>query len=267
MKYSIILSFVFLVGSGVLFAQNGRISGIITDQVSKEKIPFATVSVLSETDAFQAGGVSGSDGSFVLKGLNYGNYKLVVKFMGYKTDTVSKVVLNKKSASVNVGSIALNPVTIDVKEVEVTANVKTSVGTIDRQTYRATDFATAKGGTATDLLSKLPSVTVDPDGAVSVRGTSDFIVYLNGKPTQIDPATLLGQISVSQIENVEVISVPTARYDSQGKGGIININTKRTGMEGLSVSLNGLLGGGPWNNVTDPYSGFKLNDNRFGAPS
>jgi hypothetical protein len=115
------------------------------------------------------------------------------------------------------------------------------------------------------LLSKLPSVSVDPDGAVSVRGTTDFIVYLNGKPTQIDPATLLGQISVSQIENVEVISVPTARYDSQGKGGIININTKRTGIDGLSVSLNGLVGGGPWNNVTDPYSGFKLNDNRYGG--
>jgi outer membrane receptor protein involved in Fe transport len=265
MKYKLLLFIAFLFGSATLFAQNGRISGIVTDQVSKEKIPFATISILSETNAFQAGGVSGNDGSFVLKGLNYGNFRLVVKFMGYRTDTVVKVVLSKKTANVNVGSIALNPVAIDVKEVEVTANVKTSVGTIDRQTYRAVDFATAKGGTATDLLSKLPSVSVDPEGVVSVRGTSDFIVYLNGKPTQIDPATLLGQISVSQIENIEVISVPTARYDSQGKGGIININTKRTGIEGLSVSLNGLVGGGPWNNATDPYSGFKLNDNRYGG--
>ena len=265
MNKFLLLSFTLLLGSFALFGQNGRISGTISDKVSKEKIPFATISILSETDVFKAGSVSGSDGSFALKDLDMGNYKLVVKFMGYQSDTLSNVVLSKKSASVNVGAIALSPVAIDVAEVEVMANAKTSVGTIDRQTYRATDFATAKGGTATDLLSKIPSVSVDPDGAVSVRGTSDFIVYLNGKPTQIDPATLLGQIAVSQIENVEVISVPTARYDSQGKGGIININTKKTGMEGLSVSLNGMAGGGPWNNLTDTYSGYKQNDARYGG--
>jgi len=265
MRHFLLFSFVLLLGSTVLFAQNGRISGTITDQVSKEKIPFATISILSETNQFQAGSVSGSDGTFVLSHLAMGNYKLVVKFMGYQSDTITGVVLGKKATNVSLGSIALKPVTIDVAEVEVTANVKTSVGTIDRQSYRAADFATAKGGTATDLLSKIPSVSVDPDGTVSVRGTSDFVVYLNGKPTQIDPATLLGQISVAQIENVEVISVPTARYDSQGKGGIININTRKSGMEGLSVSLNGMAGGGPWNNQTDRYSGYKQNDARYGG--
>lgn len=265
MRHFFLISFALLFTSTVLFAQNGRISGTITDQVSKEKIPFATISILSETNQFQAGSVSGSDGSFVLNRLDMGSYKLVVKFMGYRSDTLSGVVIDRKGADVNVGSIALKSVTIDVAEVQVTANAKTSIGTIDRQSYRATDFATAKGGTATDLLSKIPSVSVDPDGAISVRGTSDFIVYLNGKPTQIDPVTLLGQISVSQIENVEVISVPTARYDSQGKGGIININTKKRGMEGLSVSLNGMMGGGPWNNLTDVYSGFQQNDNRYGG--
>jgi len=238
-----LLFFSLLLGSLALLGQNGRISGTITDQVSKEKIPFATIGILSETGEFKSGSVSGSDGSFVLNHLEMGTYKLVFKFMGYQSDTLSNVVLSKKSASVNVGNITLRAVTMRLGQVGVMGNAKTSVGTIDRQTYRATDFATAKGGTATDLLSKIPSVSVDPDGAVSVRGTSDFIVYLNGKPTQIDPATLLGQIAVSQIENVEVISVPTARYDSQGKGGIININTKKTGMEGLTFSPHGMRGG------------------------
>jgi hypothetical protein len=265
MNKFLLLSFSLFFGSFASFGQNGRISGTISDKVSKEKIPFATISILSETGVFKAGSVSGSDGAFVLNHLDMGSYKLVVKFMGYQSDTLSGIVLSKKSSIVNVGTVALSPVAIDVAEVEVRGNAKTSVGTIDRQTYRAVDFATAKGGTATDLLSKIPSVSVDPDGSVSVRGTSDFIVYLNGKPTQIDPATLLGQISVSQIENVEVISVPTARYDAQGKGGIVNINTKKAGMEGLSVSLNGMAGGGPWNNLTDEYSGYRLNDNRYGG--
>jgi hypothetical protein len=265
MKFLFLISCLFLSGTNILFAQYGRISGIVTDEISKENIPFATISVLSESNIFLAGSVSGSDGSFSLDHLKYGNYKLVVKFMGYRTDTLDKVVLNKKVASLNLGRIAVKPASIDVTEVQVLANAKTSVSKIDRQTYRATDFATAKGGTATDLLSKLPSVSVDPDGAISVRGTTDFIVYLNGKPTQTDPATLLGQIAVAQIENVEVISVPTAKYDSQGKGGIININTKKTGIEGLSVAVSGLAGGAPWSNVTDPYSGSNLDDNRTGG--
>jgi hypothetical protein len=265
MKHFFLFYFLLLMVSPVLLGQNGRITGTISDRFSKEKIPFATISAQSETGIFQAGSVSGSDGTFVLNHLKDGNYKLVVKFMGYQTETVEGVVLNKKSSIVNLGFILLKPVSIDVAEVQVSANAKTSVGTIDRQSYRAADFATAKGGTATDLLSKIPSVSVDPDGAVSVRGTGDFIVYLNGKPTQIDPATLLGQISVSQIENVEVISVPTARYDAQGKRGIININTKKRGMEGLSVSLNGMTGGGPGKNLTDVFSGYRLNDNRYGG--
>jgi hypothetical protein len=265
MRLFFLISSFLLLGTNFLFAQYGRITGIVTDEISKEKIPFATISLLSDASIFKAGSVSGSDGTFIFNNLNYGNYKLVVKFMGYKTDTLGKVVLNKKTSNLNLGHISLKPVSIDVAEVQVQANAKTSVSKIDRQTYRATDFATAKGGTATDLLSKLPSVSVDPNGAISVRGTGDFIVYLNGKPTQIDPAILLGQISMAQVENVEVISVPTARYDSQGKGGIININTKKTGMEGLSVSANGMIGGAPWSNVTDPYSGYNLNDNRTGG--
>ncbi|MEI6274998.1 MAG: outer membrane beta-barrel protein [Prolixibacteraceae bacterium] len=265
MKYLFLTTCLFLFGTNLLFAQNGHITGIVTDGISREKIPFATISLLTETNIFRAGSVSKSDGSFSFDQLNYGDYKLVVKFMGYKSDTIGKVVLTRKVSGINLGHVPIKPISIDVEEVQVQASVRTSVSKIDRQTYRATDFATAKGGTATDLLSKLPSVSVDPNGDISVRGTGDFIVYLNGKPTQIDPAILLGQISMAQIENVEVISVPTARYDSQGKGGIININTKKTGMEGLSVSANGLMGGDPWSNTTDPYSGFKLNDNRPGG--
>ncbi|NQU52742.1 MAG: TonB-dependent receptor [Bacteroidetes bacterium] len=136
---------------------------------------------------------------------------------------------------------------------------------IDRKVYSANDFETAQGGTAVDVLNKLPSVSVNPDGEVSVRGTTDFMVYLNGKPTQMDPSMLLGQIAGNSIENIEVITVPTAKYDAQGKGGIINISTKRTGAEGLSISANGLGGGAPWGHVTDKYSDFEQNDNRIGT--
>ncbi len=265
MKRTLLVFFCVLFNSVILNAQTGRITGIISDQNSNERIPFASVSLISGNSVPQTGSVSKSDGSFAIDDVKYGSYKLVIYFMGYKTDTISKVVVSKQISKVNLGQISLKPISIDVQEVQVQANVKTNQNKIDRQTYRASDFATAKGGTATDLLSKLPSVSVDPEGSISVRGTTDFIVYLNGKPTQMDPSTLLSQISGAQIENVEIISIPTAKYDAQGKGGIININTRKTGNEGLSVSVNGLLGGAPWSNYTDKYGGYKLNDDRYGG--
>ena len=265
MRYFSLFFLFLLYGTGFLFGQTGRISGIIADQNSNDRIPFASVSLVSENAKIQTGTVSKGDGSFILDNVDYGKYRMVVYFMGYKTDTISKIEISKQSARLNLGTILLKPVTINVAEVQVQANAKTNLNRIDRQTYRAVDFITAKGGTATDLLSKLPSVSVDPEGNVSVRGTTDFVVYLNGKPTQMDPSALLGQISGAQIENVEIISIPTAKYDSQGKGGIININTKKTGAEGLSVAVNGLLGGAPWSNVKDRYDGYNLNDNRYGG--
>jgi outer membrane receptor protein involved in Fe transport len=114
-----------------------------------------------------------------------------------------------------------------------------------------------------DVLNKIPSVSVSADGEVSVRGTTDFMVYLNGKPTQMDPSMLLGQISSDAIENIDVITVPSAKYDAQGKGGIINITTKTSGRDGLSVALNGTLGGSPWANKRDIYSNYLNTDNRY----
>jgi outer membrane receptor protein involved in Fe transport len=149
--------------------------------------------------------------------------------------------------------------------VEIRGESASVVTKIDRRTYNASEFETAKGGTAVDLLNKLPSVSVGPDGAVSVRGTTDFMVYLNGKPTQLEPSVLLAQLSADAIENIEVITVPTAKYDAQGKGGIINVVTRQKGMEGLSISANVLGGGAPWGNLTDPLSGYKNNDYRYGG--
>ncbi len=265
MKHLNLLISYFLFCTVSLSAQTGILSGIISDENSGDRIPFASVSVISESSRMVTGTISKGDGSFSIEDIKLGKYLVVIYFMGYKTDTISQVAINKQTARVNLGNIKLKPVSISLDEVQILANGKTSVNKIDRQTYKASDFETAKGGNATDLLSKIPSVSVDPDGSVSVRGTTDFVVYLNGKPTLMDPSILLGQISGSQVENVEIISIPTARFDAQGKGGIININTKRTGSEGLSISLNTLTGGGPWNNSGDRYSGYKLNDNRFGG--
>ena len=260
-KRSLLTLSIFILGMNVLSAQSGTIKGKIIDKESNESVPFATVLLKS---ADKTVGTSTSEkGKFDFEKLTPGNYTIIVSYIGFNATTIERVEIKDENDNVNIGKVYLSVNTEALSEVAITGVNKTQVSKIDRKTYSAKDFETAKGGSAADVLGKLPSVNVGPDGNVSVRGTSDFMVYLNGKPTNIDASTLLNQISSNDIDKIDIISVPTARYDAQGKGGIINIKTKTKGLEGFSATATGTLGGAPWANLTDTYSGHELNDNRY----
>ena len=262
LKLILISTYLLFVYAG--FAQRSEISGIIVDNETGDNIPFATVSVFDEGfEKLVRGSISDGNGEFLIENPGFGTYNILVSFIGYRSDTLEKVLVSRETSPVRLGEVRLFPAVVRLEDVEVRGIANTTSRKIDRQTYRAQDFETAQGGTAVDVLNKLPSISVDPDGTVSLRGTTQFMVYLNGKPTQMEASVLLGQISANSIESIDVITVPTARYDAQGKGGIINISTKTTGQEGLSVSANGMLGGAPWGDITDKYSGYDLNDNRY----
>ncbi len=264
-KIKLILIVLFLGSFANVFAQKGALNGVVVDKSTNDRIPFATVSVYDVNFELVTGAVSNYKGRFKVVKLDEGDYRVVISFIGYSTDTLDLVSLSSIKNNVQLGEVGLAPSTVELEGVEVKGLARTTSKKIDRQTYRASDFETASGGTAVDVLNKLPSVSVGPDGTVLVRGTSDFMVYLNGKPTQMEASILLGQISANSIENIDVITVPTARFDAQGKGGIINITTIKDGQEGLSVSANGLFGAAPWGNATDKYSNFELNDRRGGG--
>jgi outer membrane receptor protein involved in Fe transport len=263
-KIVFILFIALFLLSGTFAQRKGSISGTISDSKTGDNIPFATVSLLSNKQFISLGAVSDQKGVFEIKNIPLETYEIVVSFIGYQTDTLDNIVLSRENPLVNL-ALKLSPSSVELSGVDVTAMSNTVVNKIDRKTYRAADFETAKGGTAVDVLNKLPSVSVSPDGEVSVRGTTDFMVYLNGKPTQMEPSMLLAQLSGDAIENIDIITVPSAKYDAQGKGGIINITTKTSGLQGLSVSANGLLGGAPWGHKSDPYDGYAMNDNRYGG--
>ncbi len=249
-----------------LTAQTGSVAGVVADPETGERIPFANIAIYSGNDpAPVTGDVSDGDGNFKIGGLPYGSYRLVISFIGYEPAEISGVEFSPETPGVNLGTINLNRSATDLEEVEVTAMARTSSSRIDRTTYRAADFETARGGTASDLLGRLPSVSVSADGEVSVRGASDFLVYLNGRPTTMDPSMLLAQISAGSVESVEIITVPGARFDAQGAGGIININTRRAAIEGLSVSARLQGGAAPWGESTDPYSGYDMNNDMYGG--
>jgi hypothetical protein len=223
------------------------------------------VVLLNNNTASTKGTVLDKDGSFNIENLPFGNYNVVISFIGYEPDTIKNIDINKQIQQANIGNIQLNSIVIASDEVVVMGLAKTANNKIDRITYRVEDFETTKGGNAADVINKLPSVSIDPDGVVSVRGTSDFMVYLNGKPTRMEPSMLLAQIPANTIKSIDVITVPSSKYDAQGKGGIINIATKKTGEKRLSISANGLAGGAPWGNYNDPLNNYYMNDNRFGG--
>ena len=262
--FSFIALIILFVGTSMA-QKNGSIQGVVKDKNSGEKFPFANVSLIQNEELLPVGTVTDDNGEFKISGLKPGNYNVVLSFIGYETDTIENVVLSKKNPKANLGYLTIQSTNVAIDEVEVSAMSNTVSTKIDRKTYRAEDFSTARGGTGVDVLNKLPAVSVSPDGEVSVRGTTDFMVYLNGKPTQMEPSMLLAQISGEVIQSIDVITVPTAKYDAQGKGGIINITTKTNGVQGLSVSANGKLGGSPWANKTDKYDGYNLRDDRYGG--
>lgn len=247
---------------GFLLAQKGSIAGRLVDPSTGEYIPFASVAVF-DPDGPAGGAVSGIDGLFKVENLPLNSYTLKISFIGYETDSVRNVILSRQNPDVNLGTLNLRASAIGLEEVEIAAMAKTVQNRIDRKIYRAEDFQTAAGGNAGDILSKLPAISLDPDGVISLRGTSDILVYLNGKPVQMDASMVLSQLQADNIESVEIITVPGARFDAQGKGGIININTRKGGLEGFSITANLLGGGGPWNNRVDRFSDNRMNDDRY----
>ncbi|WP_372647345.1 TonB-dependent receptor [Draconibacterium sp.] len=263
MKKTVLLLCTFLLVTSTGFAQKGSLSGVISDKATNENIPFATVALVKagEENAY-AGSVSTENGNFIIEDIPYGSYKLSVSFIGYKSQELQDITLSSNNKNVDMGTIALEPDLIGIETVEVAAASRTSTNKIDRKTYQASDFETARGGTAIDVLSKLPSVSVSSENEISVRGSSDFVVYLNGKPTNTSASVLLGQIPSENIQDIDIITVPSSRYNAQGKGGIINITTKRNTNSGLTVVATGMLGGTPWKNATDVFSNHDINNNR-----
>lgn len=264
-KIQLVLGVIIFLFSADSIAQKGIIAGKVTDSHSNENIPFSNVAIYrTDNSEMITGAVSDENGQFRLTRIPYGEYQLVVSFIGYTTDTLPSLLLSSANPEINF-NLALAPAIVNLEEIEIQGSASAVVTSIDRRTYNADEFETAKGGTAVDLLNKLPAISVGPDGSVSLRGTTEFMVYLNGKPTQLEPSVLLAQLSADAIENIEVITVPSAKYDAQGKGGIINVVTKRTGLEGFSISGNALLGGAPWGHLQDPLSGYDMNDTRYGG--
>ncbi len=238
------------------YAQSGNfIKGQLVDSLTTEPLAFATIRLESKSQgSLIKGEIADEKGSFQFVGLKDDKYVIKVEYVGYKTKYI-EVSYDKASQRLDLGSIVLTPSSQQLEVVTVTGIKPNMVATLEKQVFKAEEFEVAKGGTATDVLRNIPSVMVNAEGEVTIRGSKGFLILVNGKPTQIDATTILSQIPANTIEKIEMITAPSAKYDADGKAGIINIVTKTGTNDGLSLTTNlqyGLPRLRAYENATEP---------------
>lgn len=224
---------------------NGKIAGILQDSTTNKPVEYATIALISTQTNKPIDGTTADDkGRFSLNKLAPGTYKLQYSFIGYKSRTSAPITI-AKSSDINVGVVNLPPDVRTLSEVEVTGQSAMIEEKVDRLVYNAEKDVTTKGGDAADVMRKVPMLTVDLDGNLTLRGSSNIQVLINNKPSTIVAASVadaLRQIPADMIKSVEVITSPSAKYDAEGSGGIINIVTKKTTLQGLTLDVNSGVG-------------------------
>lgn len=255
-KVVFILYLVFL--SGLVFSQNGRmpeggsapaigkIKGIVTDNKTKQAVEFATIALYKTKDSsLVTGVVASAKGDFLLSELPFGRYFMKINFIGYKQLVIDSISIRSKETEIDLGQIKLKNNTEQLGEVEVTSEKSTLQLGIDRKIFNVEKSIVSEGGSASDVLQSIPSVSVDIDGNISMRGSGNVVVLIDGKPSGItgtSRAAILQQIPASSIESIELITNPSAKYDPDGMSGIINIITKKNKLNGFNGSVT--LGAG-----------------------
>ncbi len=223
-------------------AQVFEISGRIIEHSTSEALPAASVAVYSSSDTVLIKGkMADTAGIFTIHHINAGSYFIVCSFLGFINDTLLVNVNSNK----NLGDISLEASALLLEEVSVTSDKPILTHDLEKQVYHVDQDIMAKSSTVTEILQNIPSITVDIDGGITLRNTSNITYFINGKPSALlrrNPSAVLQQIPASSIERIEVITNPTAKYRPDGVGGIINIVLKKESSEGLSGQVTANAG-------------------------
>lgn len=233
--------------SSPLFAQKAanegfKIVGTLIDSSSKKPLEYATLSIFPDGAKKPVNGtVTNNKGVFEINSVIAGEYKLVAEFIGYKPHTIYNIVVGDKNPVANVHTISLQSKVTTLQNITISAQHKIVENKIDKLVFNAERDVTSQVGVATDVLKKVPQVSVDVDGNVELAGSSSVRFLINGKPSAAfgsDIADVLQAIPASQIKSIEVITNPGAKYDAQGLGGIINIILKENNSHGINGNLS-----------------------------
>ncbi len=222
------------------FAQNYAITGKVTDKASGNPLEFANVAIFQEQDSsLVTGGITDAEGAFNIK-IQPGNYYVRIQFVTYGSRILSGIEINNNNPVQDFGQIILAPQDTELEEVVVQAERTQMQLQLDKKVYNVGKDLSNLGGSASDLLANLPSVSVDVEGNVELRGSTSVKVLIDGKPSGLvglSSTDALRQMQGNMIETVEIITNPSARYDAEGMAGIINIILKKDQKKGVNGSF------------------------------
>ncbi len=255
-----------LLCAGTLHAQTrtpGEVRGKVIDAASKAPVAASIDVTSADASATSARAAAAADGSFRVQNLLPGRYRVRVRALGFLPRELPPVEISAAAPSADVGAVTLTANPLELKAMDVTGRRQDVQFAPDRNTYVVRDMPTTRGGTALDVLRNIPSVDVDIDNIVSLRGNSGVVVQLNGRPSPLKPQQLgnfLSQLSADVVQQVEIIPNPSARDDPTGVAGIINLVLRQQADAGTSggltltggttgqANVGGNLGyqGGPW---------------------
>ncbi|MFC2114110.1 TonB-dependent receptor domain-containing protein [Bacteroidota bacterium] len=218
---------------------DATITGAIYDPDLAVNVEYATIALYSLRDSsLVSGTISQVNGTFSLSGLPYGRFYAEVTFIGYEKKTLDQIILTPRQKELNIGIIELRQSSMNLNEVEITAEKTHIEYKIDKKVINVGQDIIASGGTAVEVLENTPSVEVDIDGNVSLRGSSNFTVLIDGKPSVLSGSDALKQIPASSIDKIEIITNPSAKYDPDGMAGILNIILKKQKAKGFNGIIN-----------------------------
>ena len=229
-------TFITLWSIGVIsFGQTNpgfSISGIVADSTTKTLIEYASVAIYKINNSTPLTGMITNDkGVFVIYNLKNGEYVLKVNFIGYKTKT-EKFAISNSSVQLN-EPVLLNSSAVSLAEVRVTGNLNEKQVSIEKTRINVSRNISAVSGNVTEVLKSQSSINIDADNNIYLRGNGNILILMDGKPTTV---TSLNSIPATNIENIEIVTNPDAKYDAEGTGGIINIITRKTN-NGLNAAI------------------------------
>ena len=221
----------------------GIISGKVVDLDQQSILEYSNVAVYSVKDSSLIGGsIANENGEFKVTELPFGKFYVVVKFIGYEKNILEDVKIFPGNLEIDLGTVSLQSASEMLEELVVTAERSQIAYHVDRKVVNVSSNIMAAGGNAISVLETVPSIQVDIEGNILLRGSSNFTVFIDGKPTVLESTDVLQQIPASTIENIEIITNPSVKFDPDGVGGIINVVLKKKKVNGTSGVINAMVG-------------------------
>jgi outer membrane receptor protein involved in Fe transport len=233
---------------GILAQDQGKasIKGSVIEKITEKPLEFASVVIKNMSNgSIIQGTVTDKEGAFAINGIPYGEYKLSYSFIGFENSELHDIVLNAEQNKIDVGKLYIAESARELNAVEVIGKRSTFVNSIDRKTYNVGKDLMSKSGSISDLMQNIPSLQVDIEGNVSLRGSESVTILINGKPStmmELNRAAALQQIPANSVEKIEIITNPSAKYKPDGSSGIINIILKKNLGPGFSGNVSASAG-------------------------